>query len=52
MEFPSLAQLNSHSSHHVLFANERAVGESRYQLPESSVTTKQGKVINFVDTYN
>lgn len=50
-EYASLAQLSSHSSHHVLFANERCVGESRYRLPESSVTHK-GKVVNFVDTYN
>lgn len=50
-EYSSLAQLNSHSSHHVLFANERAIGGSRYQLPESRVSNK-GKVINFVDTYN
>jgi len=50
-EFASLAQLSSQSNHHVLFANERAVGTTRYELPESSVT-HQGKVINFVDTCN
>ena len=50
-EFASLSQLSSHSSHDVLFANQRAVGQTRYQLPESSVSY-QGKVLKFVDTYN
>lgn len=51
LEYASLASLRSHSSHHVLFANERAVGPSRHELPESSVTHKD-KTVNFVDTYN
>lgn len=50
-EFASLSQLSSQSRHDVLFANERAVGQSRYQLPESSVV-HQEKELKFVDTYH
>jgi len=51
LEYESLASLRSHSSHHVLFANERSLGTSRHELPESSVT-HMDKTVNFVDTFN
>lgn len=49
--YESMQELRSHSSHHGLFANARAVGPSRHELPESRVMHKE-KAISFVDTYN